>query len=153
MASSVSTVQTVLGPALEGVWVHDPEDPEGTLRHFLYAPSGRQESRSRAAEMLQFAGRSLPVAEFGEAETNALDVRLLVPAGEEWAGSVESVKDLYRVARTIAYRDNRGRAWYGVLRSIKLTDAAEGTGVDFTLDRVYYSAVPASLQVSTMEAE
>jgi hypothetical protein len=149
--STESAVQAITGPQLLGVYLHDPEDPQGTIRQFLYAPSGKTEKRAVASEMLVFAGRTRPVAEFGDAETDTLDVTLVVPWDDSWYGGTEALRSIYRTFRTYAYRDSRGRSWYGVLRDVQFEDVKEGTKCVFTFERTYYSAVPASLAVTQVQ--
>lgn len=149
MASTESLVQTIAGPPLLGVWIHDPDDPAGTLQQFLYAPSGRQEGREIASEMLTFAGRTRPIAEFGEIETDTLDVTLVIPHDDQWQTTVDRVRTLYRTFDVYCYRDSRGRAWYGVLRKLSVEDAPYGSVVTFQFERTYFNALPASLSVTS----
>lgn len=153
MASSDSEVETILGPALQGVYIHDPEDPEGTIHQFFYAPSGKVEQRSTSSEMLVFAGRTRPVAEFGENQTDTLDVAFVIPFDGNWAAEVLVAQTAYETNRTYVYRDNRGRFWYGVLREVKFTDTDAGTQVSFTFERVDFSYVPISLPIETLALE
>jgi hypothetical protein len=142
-----SAIATGVGPALQGVYLHDPDNPIGTSTQFFFAPAGKKENRQVAADMLVFAGRTRPVAEFGENQTDVLDVEFLVPFDDQWYILTTRARTIFRTFKTYAYRDNRGRTWFGVLRSIELADTPEGTRVSFSFERTDYSAVTASLPV------
>ena len=149
MASTDSAIATISGPGLQGVYIHDPDDPEGTLHQFFYAPSGKTEQAEIASELLEFAGRIRPVAEFGEVQTETLDVEFTVPFDDSWASEVEQARSTWQAFKTYAYRDNRGRTWYGVLRNIKYQDEEHGTTVSFTFERVDFIPIPIPLPVDT----
>lgn len=151
MASTPSEIETITGPGLEGVWIHDPADAEGSIRQFFYAPKGRRESRDVASDLLVFAGRQFPVAEFGESQSQTVDVKLMLPFGDDWASQWQTIQDFYELHTTYCYRDSRGRSMFGVLRSITFNDAAEGTGVIFTFERVTYDRAPFSIMTVTAE--
>lgn len=150
MASTDSAIASIAGPVLQGVYLHDPDDPEGTIHQFFYAPSGKTEQAAIASDMLVFAGRSRPVAEFGENQTETLDVEFTIPFDDSWASEVEQARATWSVFRTYAYRDGRGRTWYGVLRSIKYHDQENGTQVSFTFERVDFSPAPASITLAAL---
>jgi len=153
MASTDSAIATVDGPSLQGVYIHDPADPEGTLHQFFFAPSGKVEEAVIASEMLEFAGRTRPVAEFGEVQTETLDVEFVIPFDDDWASEVETARATWQAFQTYLYRDNRGRAWYGVLRQVKYTDQEHGTTVAFTFERVDFNAIPISLPLDALALE
>jgi hypothetical protein len=149
-SSTNSAVATGTGPALQGVYLHDPDSPPTTTVQFFFAPAGKKEGRQIAADMLVFAGRTRPVAEFGENRTDTLDVEFLVPFDDQWYAQTTKARTVFQTYKTYAYRDNRGRSWYGVLRAMDLTDEREGTTVSFTFERVDYSALPASQTAGTV---
>lgn len=151
MAGTDSAIVQCNGPALQGVYLHDPDNPAGTIRQFFFAPAGKQETRRVASDMLVFAGRTRPVAEFGENETDMVDVEFVIPFDLNWSTTVAAVRAQYRTFKAYVYRDNRGRSWFGVVRQIEFKDTQVGTNVAFTFERTYYSAVPSSLPVAALE--
>lgn len=153
MAGTDSLTATITGPNLQGVYLHDPDDAIGTIRQFFYAPSGKSEDRSITSDMLMFAGRARPVAEFGENQSDRVSVEFLIPFDTDWSTNVTNARNIYKAFKTYVYRDNRGRSWYGVLRSISFGDVDTGTKVSFTFERTDFSAVPASLAFSALVGE
>jgi hypothetical protein len=132
-ADSVWTEATL---TLQGVWLHDPLDPEGTAAQYLYGRSGRDEVIDVAASEVQFAGRTYPVVEFGEQQADTWTVRIIVPHGPAWASDMEALRAFVQTRRTLHFRDNRGRAAYCVLTGYRGSDRDEGTDVSLTVRRV-----------------
>ena len=132
MAQATSTVSTVTGPALTGVWLHDPTSAESTISNFIYGNVGRSEGISIESTELRFIGRSLPVYDMGGFESQSLSIEILIPAGSDEQDQVEWFRTAVRSRRTLCYRDNRGRLHYGIIGSISFKDEKVGTSVSFT---------------------
>ena len=90
-----STVQ-VGSVAFAGAWLHDVADPAGTVRQFRYDGRGRDEEWRPEAVLLQFAGRSYPVVEFGQQT-------------EERLGAEGRRSPVVKTVLLIPTRDNDGR--------------------------------------------
>ena len=67
MAHTDTAVQTA-GIAFQGVWVHDPADPIDTVRQFVYGKSARSASIALETQGHNYAGRTFPVYDYGDAD-------------------------------------------------------------------------------------
>jgi hypothetical protein len=123
-------------PALQGVWLHDPTDPQGSVLHLPYGRSARSSTVEVDQTGLVFAGRVWPVVEHGESQTDTHTVKAIVPHGPTWAGDVAALQDLVESRRTLYLRDNRGRSAWCVLSGFQAVDVDEGTEVSFAAARV-----------------
>lgn len=146
MPSTFSDELLVTAPTLLGVWIHDPDDPAGTEKNFLYGGIGRGSSVSVEYETLTFAGRVHPVAEFGEHENWNAEFTLNVPYGAEWRNDVNAVIALARSRKTMLYRDGRGRRIYGVIPSAALKDVRGMEDISVMVQRVDYDEDAAALE-------
>ncbi|AXB47315.1 hypothetical protein [Amycolatopsis albispora] len=128
---------------LNGVWLHDPANPAGTSRQFQYDGDSRRNLRiGRARTELRFVGRRHPVFDFGDEETHVLQVKVLIPSGEDtWAEQVRAAESLPVRGQVVHYRDVRGRALYAVVTDFDETDVAAGTEVAITLTRSEFQGV------------
>jgi hypothetical protein len=122
--------------ALQGVWLHDPADPEETARNFSYGSAKRRAQRDGASELTHFAGREFPVADIGPYKTEAVSVSVDVPHGPDWSTRINEVRALPDLLRPITYRDNRGRNFCGLLSGLTEQDERWGSSVSFTMTRV-----------------
>jgi hypothetical protein len=147
MAETDSDIVTMLGPALQGVYIHDPNDPVDTLHNFLYNSSLTVENIAVATNQLVFAGRAYPVAEFSENNTQTVDLSLTIPWSDTWQEECDIVRAYATFRGTLTFRDGRGRLLYGIVQSVRLTDRKEGTIVTFNVQRVDYSPQPQDLTV------
>ncbi|MCL6454375.1 MAG: hypothetical protein K6T78_12255 [Alicyclobacillus sp.] len=144
-----STVVSTSGITLSttGLWVHDVQDPEGTIINLRYYNASNQTTdgsvpQSRqwtpTATSLQFAGRNRPVIEFGEQETFSLTYAQIVmlATDEQWP----VLEQLIRVNKsTLCFRDGRGTCIFGCVLGYQETDLVFGNMVDLTLQQTAYS--------------
>lgn len=135
MAYSESAPVTVT-LALKGVWLHDPDDPEGTARNFPYGSAKRRAQKDGSVELTQFAGREYPVADIGPYRTQSVAVSVDVPHGPEWNARINEVRALPDLLKPVTYRDNRGRNFCGILSGVSEQDERWGSAVSFTMTRV-----------------
>lgn len=124
---------------LTGVWIHDPDDAEDSVRNYLYGRSSRTSSIAPVQVARHYAGRTYPVVDFGEYEDEELQLVIVVPTGADWAAQVGELEDFARAQRVLCLRDNRGRRLFGTIQGYQESDADEGTRVSFTFRRVHYS--------------
>lgn len=103
-ADSVAVQSTEL--ALVGSWIHDPSDAPGTLDQFIYNDNGGDESWEVESAETYYAGRTHPVAEYGETEAFSVSVELAV---EEDTGKMDALTELLQLKRVLCYRDSYGR--------------------------------------------
>lgn len=126
-----SAVTEFTAPVLQGIWVHDVDDPQGTIRQYLYSEQGRKNVETVATNVQQFAGRTYPVYAYGENETREVGVTLQVPYGTNYADDMDALAAL-NVSRTQhVYRDGRGRLIFGSI-TVADTDTLYGSAVDIT---------------------
>lgn len=139
MAQVASQSVTVTSAPLVGVWIHDPTNPPETISNFPYGNIGRTEGLTVQSSALSFIGRSLPVYDMGGNETHSLNIDILLPSGSDEQQLVEWFRKILWNRSVICYRDNRGRIVYGIIESLNLTDAREGTTVSFVLNSADYN--------------
>lgn len=139
MAQAVSQSITVTSAPLMGVWIHDPANPPETISNFPYGNIGRTEGITVQSTALNFVGRSLPVYDMGGNETHELNIDILLPTGSDEQQLVEWFRSALRQRSVLCYRDNRGRIAYGIINSLNLTDAREGTTVSFVFNTADYN--------------
>jgi hypothetical protein len=131
------TVEETL--TLQGVWIHDPVDPaDVTAANYAYGGGGKGDTVEATAEGVHYAGRALPVFEFGEHETEAVDVDVQVPFGADWAAQLAALTALARTRTVQCVRDARGRRVFGVITRVNRSDRRWGTDVTFAVARADY---------------
>jgi len=138
MSEATSDVVTVTAPALVGVWVFDPTDPQGTARNYLHASGTAEEVDPKPVE-LDLVGRANPLIEYGEAELVGVALSILVPFGPTHDADVEAWRAIARNKRAICYRDNRGRLVFaGLITKVGIVDGRAGTAIGVGLRRIDY---------------
>lgn len=144
MSETLSIVYALTAPALIGVWVYDPTNPEATERQFLYADS-RTESIKPKSASIEIAGRVNPLIEFGLITVVGLKLTVFIPFDESstpgaWAAGVKWWIDAALNRRAINYRDNRGRLyWVALPDGVDPVDGRAGTAFSLSLQRVDYN--------------
>jgi hypothetical protein len=151
MPTTDSDPVTVIAPSFIGVYIHDPVDPAGTLTSFLYSSSLSVENFVADANLLQFAGREFPVAEFGENSNHTVDLSITIPFDDDWQALVLTAQGYASFRDTLTFRDGRGRVIYGVVQSVRTTDRDEGSVITFTVTRVDYTPQPFDLTTFVAE--
>lgn len=124
------------GLQLLGLWIHDPLDPEGTIRQFVYAKSQRSSSIDTLGTGHFYAGRQFQVVDYGEHQDDGFGVRLDIPHGADWAADLVALTAFAEGRRTLCYRDGRGRLFFGAMSGYKEDDQNWGTAVAFGVTRV-----------------
>src|SRR5690606_484954 len=72
-----SDVIFATAPKLRGIWLHDVQDPELTIRQFLLVAKGSlNESFEREHVYRQYAGRKKPVIVYGEQQSRGIKATL-----------------------------------------------------------------------------
>lgn len=138
MSEALSATYSTTGPSLVGAWVFAAADPAGTLANFLHTDVRTVATEIESAD-LRFAGRALPVVEYGEHGGGRIALTLLVPWGASHDDLVQYWRDAVAARRTLCYRDGRGRLyWCAIVGSLGETDRREGTGLGVALLEVDY---------------
>jgi hypothetical protein len=127
------------GITFSGIWVHDPVDPEGSVRQFPYGDVNALSSSIAVDQAgAHYAGRTHPVYDFGEHQTDTLAVTLYVPE-ETWTADMAALREFAEARRVLVVRDTRGRVVHGALGGYAETDQTWGTQVVFTVTRADYT--------------
>jgi hypothetical protein len=120
---------------LAGVWLHDPLDPPGTVRNFRLREQNRTVQTNYSQTMMQFEGRSLPVADIAGQKTQQVQVTISCATGTD---DLAALYELIDRQTTLLYRDSRGRKIYGVVAAIPETEDWWGANVQLTIQAVDY---------------
>lgn len=128
--SATATLSTPL--ALQGVWVHDPADPRGTVEQYAYGRAARSTGLEMSQQPQHFAGRQDPVTDYGEHRVITYQISIAVPHGSSWGDDLERLQWFAQARRVLVLRDNRGRGGHGSLSGYGETDQTWGTQVRFS---------------------
>lgn len=129
-----------------GLWLHDVSNPAGTLLNLKYMSNqnsiGGQTSNTKQwkpqSTTLQFAGRPLPVVEFGENLTKTYTKGSVVCLDAD--GTWSLLETLIETTQTtLCMRDSRGRVVFGNIVDYTETDLVFGRQVDIVLQATAYS--------------
>lgn len=123
---------------LAGVWLHDVADPAGTIHAYKYDGGGRSTDWQADVTMMQFAGRSRPVAEFGEYEDGKLTAQLQLLKDDQ---DYQALDSLVKRKSIVCWRDGRGRQAFGVVDTLPIKDEMYGYTTTITLTEISYSEV------------
>lgn len=99
---------------LRGVWLCDPLDPENTKVNFQYNGHGASETYDVESTVTHYAGRSLPVTDFGDAVNNTLTVDINTIDGD---GTDNALRNFVIARKLLLYRDHKGRRAFGTVSS------------------------------------
>lgn len=126
--SAVQTQKTVF----LGIWLHCVDDPKGTLHRFALS-NGNSDEWSTDGSLMKFAGRTRPVAEFGEVDDGRITANIQMLKGR---GDREALQRIVQRKTTVCYRDNRGRKMFGVIFQLPSNDAFYGYSVTISIDEI-----------------
>lgn len=139
MTVALSTVYEATAPALVGVYVFDPVDPDGTERQFLHA-EGRIETTDLDIGQHRIIGRRDPLLEYGESEVVGINLTIVIPFDDDHDDAVEWWRQRYLGRRALCYRDNRKRlVWCAIAGGLPVADDRGGSSIGLVLRRVSYS--------------
>jgi hypothetical protein len=124
---------------IRGVWIHDPDDPETTLRFFPYGANQRGDSFDPMQSGTYFIGREDPVFDYGDPSSFSADFTIDVPHGSDYAETMLELRAFARMKKNLFVRDNRSRAVYGTMSNFKTNDQGWGSTVSFTFTRAHRS--------------
>lgn len=122
---------------LTGLWLHDPASAQATALVLLYDGHGRESTESVEVTTRRFAGRVLPVPEWGLG--SALRVSATTRLRRDQSALREALLALMRRRAVLCWRDVRGRKVYGVLTEVPLTDDVFGQETTVALTAVDYT--------------
>lgn len=120
----------------QGVWIHDPDDPEDTIALYLYGKDQRSDASDKEQEQHHYVGREHPVTHWGEHTTDTWQVTAHIPSGSDRLAVTDTLRAWDDLRDTIVVRDNRGRVWVSTMSGFSVDDANFGDSVSFTMTRV-----------------
>jgi hypothetical protein len=120
-----------------GLWLHFPENPEGTSTNFRIGRNLRSYSSEVGGRSLVLAGRKFPVVEFGEHANDVFSVSVIIPHGPTYDSEREDLREFAASKRTVVARDNRGVVIFGSIHSLDEDHIAEGSTFTFEVNRVH----------------
>lgn len=135
---STDSTSTTASTTFAGLWIHDPLDPAGTVRNYLYGRSTRSVGVDVAQQGLRFAGRTFPVVDFSEHQDDSFSVQIDIPEGPTTVTELEELMTFAQLRRVLCFRDNRGRLFFGTMHGYKESDQDWGTRVSFDVSRADY---------------
>lgn len=106
--------------SFSGVWVHDPDDPEGTITRYPYGNASGGFTLSVQQESRHYAGRVFPVTDYGEFQDDVLSVGIDIMNDDPYypnSGDVQSIYDFATLRRTVTVRDGSGRIATGAIET------------------------------------
>lgn len=121
-----------------GLWIHDPLDPTGTIKNYMYGRSSRSVGVDVSQQGMRFAGRTYPVVDYSEHQEDSFSVTIQVPEGPTTATELLELLAFAELRRTLCFRDNRGRLFFGTMSGYQEDDQDWGTQVSFDVGRVDY---------------
>lgn len=124
---------------VQGIYLHDPDDPEGTIKNFVYGKAKRSTSLDLASTQLVFAGRRYPVVEFSDNQRDSYNVGVDIPNDELYFLALRDMRSFAESRQALVFRDGRGRAAHGVLSNYREDDQDWGVQIGFQIDRVDYA--------------
>ncbi len=122
---------------ISGVWIHDPDDPEGTLRQFRYGANQRGDSYDSGAAATYYVGKEDPVFDFGDSSGTTADFTIDVYHGPDYTENMITLRQYAAMKKNVWIRDNRSRAIYGTITGFKTSDQEWGSSVSFTFVKAH----------------
>jgi hypothetical protein len=125
--SSVASTGASITLRTMGVWVHRTSDPGGTAVNLQYGVA--QDRAAPDVTLQHYAGRTDPVAVWGEHDTLDVTVTADVAHGPTHAATVSAVRAMWAARDTVCVRDGRGNVTYGAPVELSAQPAPYGTAL------------------------
>lgn len=130
-----SDVVTATAPKLNGLWLHDVDDPELTIRQFLYIDGDSQSDSYRKEHAYRkYAGRKRPVIEYGVYEDYGVKLNIQL---DDKLGR-ERLIHFSRTGAVLLYRDYTGRKFYTTLPELDFEQVFYGHSIDVEFVEIDY---------------
>lgn len=120
-----------------GLWIHFPEDPEGSSTNFLHGRDMRSYGIDVGGKQLVLAGRRFPVTEYGEHQSDQFEVTVVVPHGPNYDFERQNLRDFAESKKTVVARDNRGVVVFGTISGLSEDYVSQGSTFNFNVARVH----------------
>lgn len=122
---------------IRGVWIHDPDNPEATLRQFPYGANQRGDSFDGMQSGTYYAGREDPIFDFGDSSGTSADITIDVYHGPDYTENMITLRQYAAMKKMLWLRDNRSRAVFGTMSGFKTSDQSWGSTVSFTFTKAH----------------
>lgn len=122
---------------IHGIWLHEPSDPQGTVRDFPYGEANHEDSFDSMGVGTYYVGRSSPVFDYGDPSSSSVSATIDVLNGSDYLTILDSLREFAAAKKELYYRDNRGRSMYGTMSGFKVSDQRWGAQVSFTFTQAY----------------
>jgi hypothetical protein len=103
---------------LRGIWIHDPDDPEGTIKHFPYGNQAGKLDVELEQSATHVAGRQFPITDFGDFLDIVMGVSVQVIYADPYYPMSGTLYDLMTARlskRAFTVRDGGGRMVTGII--------------------------------------
>ena len=117
---------------LKRIWLQDIFDDD-SLHQFKFFELGRTKNNEQQGSLMEFEGRSLPLAQFTGRKQKSINVTLQILDEKD----MDALRDLIERQTTLLYRDYKGRRMHCVLFTMQETEEPWGYVVPLTLQAVY----------------
>ncbi len=122
---------------IRGVWLHDADDPEGTLHQFRYGANQRGDAFEAMQAGTYYVGKESPVFDFGDSSAFSADITLDVYHGPDYVAEMLLLREFAALKKNLWLRDNRSRAIYGTMSGFKTSDQPWGSSVSFSFTKAH----------------
>jgi hypothetical protein len=130
---------------LQGVWVHDPLDPQGTVRQFPFGKASRSTGNEITLGLTNFADREDPSPTGVNTVPAHTGCRRQIPFGATFQADLATLGVFSEARRTLVFRDNRGRGAHGTVSGYTENDQTWGTEVGLIFTRVDMAEITAQV--------
>lgn len=121
---------------LTGVWIHDPDDPEGTVKTYKHGQAQRASQIETLGTEQRFAGREKPVVDYGEHTSRFYSITINLFESLTHQDEVAELTSFAELKKALVLRDNRGRVMTGIMYGFVVHDAKWGSAVQFSFREV-----------------
>lgn len=144
---SDSEIATAEPLQLQAVWIHDPDDPEGTLVHYPYSSfEDRNSGIDIPADAKFYAGRTYPSFDLSVHEELNMSVQVQIIRDDPYFPGSGTYDDLLAFARnrkSVVVRDGQGRVLVGPLLGLSESGTHYGYAVSFSISQMDLNPVAA----------
>jgi hypothetical protein len=135
-----STIQTAQPLQLDAVWIHDPDDPEGTLLHYPYSSfDDRNSGIEIPSDAKHYAGRVYPAYDFSLHEQLSMKVQVQIIRDDPYStgkGTYQDLEAFVRSRRPVTVRDGAGRVVTGPLQGLSESGTHYGFVASFVVNQI-----------------
>jgi hypothetical protein len=135
---SDSEIVTAIPIDLKSIWIHDLDDPPGTIKHYPYSSfDDRDESLDIEVIGEHYAGRVYPVYDISSFENVAMKVSVDIVRADPYnptSGTLADLKAFARSRKSVMVRDGAGRSVTGPIQGLSESGKHFGFTASFTVE-------------------